>query len=138
TFLHDKVVSPSSPSLISFRAIPDLMSTASPCQPNAPVTRQARQNPSPNRSRSWSASSASALSWRRRSTQRVPSSCLSLYGDVGLSTFPLLGSSPFPFSRATVNNARPRFCQKVYDETNYFTSADPIDVYKNHLHYEVV
>ena len=44
----------------------------------------------------------------------------------------------FSFSRATVNNARPRFSQKVYEESNYFTSADPIDVYKNHLHYEVV
>jgi hypothetical protein len=42
------------------------------------------------------------------------------------------------FSRATVNNARPRFCQKVYDKSSYFTTPDPIHVYKNHLHHEVV
>jgi hypothetical protein len=36
------------------------------------------------------------------------------------------------------NKTRPRFCQKVYDESNHFTSADPVDIYKNHLHYEVV
>lgn len=42
------------------------------------------------------------------------------------------------FSRATVNNAWPRFCQKVYDKSSYFTTPDPIDVNKNHLHHEVV
>jgi hypothetical protein len=41
-------------------------------------------------------------------------------------------------SRAAANKTGPRFCQKVYDESSYFTSPDPIDVCKNHLHYEVV
>jgi hypothetical protein len=36
------------------------------------------------------------------------------------------------------NKTESRFCQKVYDESNYFTSPDPVDVYRNHLHYEVV
>src|ERR1700728_3005248 len=36
------------------------------------------------------------------------------------------------------NKTGPRFCQKVYDESDYFTSPDPIDVCKNHLYYEVV
>jgi hypothetical protein len=26
----------------------------------------------------------------------------------------------------------------VYEESNYFTTPDPVDVCKNHLHYEVV
>jgi hypothetical protein len=39
---------------------------------------------------------------------------------------------------AAANKTGPRFCQKVYDESNYFTSPDPIDVYKKHLHYEVM
>jgi len=34
---------------------------------------------------------------------------------------------------AAVNKTGPRFCQKVYDESNYFTSLDPIDVCKNHF-----
>ena len=51
TCLRDKMASSSSPSPISFRAIPDLISTAPPWQSCAPVTRRARQNPSSNRSR---------------------------------------------------------------------------------------
>lgn len=31
-----------------------------------------------------------------------------------------------------------RFCQKVYDESDHFTTPTPVKVCKNHLHYEVV
>src|SRR3954469_23116848 len=31
-----------------------------------------------------------------------------------------------------------RFCQKVYDETNHFTSPDPIEVCRKHVDYEIV
>ena len=41
-------------------------------------------------------------------------------------------------SWVVANKTGPRFCQKVYDDSNYFTSPDPIHVCKNHLHYEVV
>jgi hypothetical protein len=33
---------------------------------------------------------------------------------------------------------RPRFCQRVYDEPNYFTTSNPVDVCRNHLHYEII
>jgi len=39
---------------------------------------------------------------------------------------------------AEANKTGPRFCQKIYEESNYFTSPDPVDVCKNHLHYEVI
>ena len=41
-------------------------------------------------------------------------------------------------SWAAANKTGPRFCQKVYDESSYFTSPDPIDVCKNYLYYEFV
>jgi hypothetical protein len=31
-----------------------------------------------------------------------------------------------------------RFCQKVYDETNHFTTPDPIEVCRKHVDYQVV
>ena len=34
--------------------------------------------------------------------------------------------------------ADPTFCQKVYKESNYFKTSDPVDVCKNHLPHEVV
>jgi hypothetical protein len=43
-----------------------------------------------------------------------------------------------PLSRAQANETGARFCQKVYEESNHFKSSDPVDVCKNHLHYEVV
>ena len=41
-------------------------------------------------------------------------------------------------SWAAANKTGPRFRQKVYDESSYFTSPDPIDVCQNYLYYEVV
>lgn len=38
---------------------------------------------------------------------------------------------------AQANEADPRFCQKVYDESSYFKSFDPVDFFKSHAHYEV-
>ncbi len=32
----------------------------------------------------------------------------------------------------------PRFCQKVYEESNHFNTSDLVNVCGNHLHYEVV
>jgi hypothetical protein len=31
-----------------------------------------------------------------------------------------------------------RFCQKVYDESDHFTTPDPVEVCKSHIYYEVV
>jgi hypothetical protein len=31
-----------------------------------------------------------------------------------------------------------RVLDSVYEESNYFTTSDPVNVCKNHLHYEVV
>jgi hypothetical protein len=45
---------------------------------------------------------------------------------------------PYPSSWAQANETGPRFCQKVYEESNHFRTSDPVDVCKNHLHYEVV
>jgi hypothetical protein len=39
---------------------------------------------------------------------------------------------------AEANKDSTRFCQKVYDETDYFGTPDPVEICKNHLHYEVV
>jgi len=75
--LQDKMASPSSTSFISFKRPFDPISNISPWQSCAPVTSQLRQNHNlnhnPNRSRSWSAGLANALSWRHRSTPTVPS-----------------------------------------------------------------
>jgi hypothetical protein len=45
---------------------------------------------------------------------------------------------PYLSSWTEANKVSPRFCQRVYEESSYFTTCDPIDVCKNHLHYEVV
>ena len=73
--LQNKMASLPSPSSISFKRPFDPISNISPWQSCAPVTRQLRQNHkpnhNPNRSRSWSAELANALSWRHRNTPTV-------------------------------------------------------------------
>src|SRR4051812_6198947 len=63
------------------------------------------------------------------------------YGDIDLFLLrnpdnPVHG--PHLSSWAEANKVGPRFCQKVYGESDYFTTSDPVDVCKNHLRYEVV
>ena len=98
TRLRDKMVSLSSPSPTPFRGISDPISTAPPWQACAPVIRHTRSNRKTDHSRSWSADSANALSWRCLSTKTVPTRISRLSRDAGFSTFiPSHLSSPvFP------------------------------------------
>ena len=130
--LQDKMASLSSPSSISFKRPFDPISNISPWQSCAPVTRQLRQNHNPNhnpnRSRSWSAELANALSWRHRSTPTTKLVTNFVWGRwtqyVYYHIFRL-----FIFFLDAGLQYLTRFCQKVYDKTNHFTSYNPIEVY---------
>jgi hypothetical protein len=38
---------------------------------------------------------------------------------------------------AVADLSLPRFCQKVFEETDHFATADPVEACKSHMHYEV-
>src|SRR5947207_13683953 len=60
------------------------------------------------------------------------------FGDVGPKYVDCSIHGPHPSSWAQANGTGPRFCQRVYKESNYFSTYDLVDACKNHLHYEVV
>jgi hypothetical protein len=45
---------------------------------------------------------------------------------------------PYLSSGTQINETDRKFCQKIYEESNYFKIFDSFDVHKNYLYYEIV
>jgi hypothetical protein len=135
---RDRMASPPPPPSILLGDTLNPGTNPQPWQSCAPVARSAGQNHRPGRSRSYSADSANVLGQQRPSTLTAPSHISPAHGDVGPSTSLFRSIAVFFLALAKANKDRVRFCRKVYNESDHFSSLDPVRVCTDDLYCEAV